>query len=279
MEVKILIHAGLCNQLFMVFCIMSYCIDTGYKMLVYSHHDRSLLGNRTYWDSILDALKDSLVNEFDNSLPTYEEKNFHYDEIPNFNIDFNARGYFQSYKYFEHNYENIMQALKMREKKQVVYDRNKELFKKKTIAIHFRMGDYVSIQGHHPVMKKQYYEDALAYLETRLDNIKDNYDILYFCQRGDKDIVNDYIDTINKDRQYNFVKVPDELQDWEHLLVMSMCDHFIIANSSFSWFGAYFCDAKEKIVVRPSVWFGPALNHKDTKDVCPQDWIKISCVL
>lgn len=273
--VKLYVHAGLCNQLFMIFSIMSYCIDNTCSMLIYSREDRTLSGNKTYWGTILDALKGVIVEKIDNTIPTYEEKNFHFDEIPKFNSDFNARGYFQSYKYFERNYDSIVQTLGLREKQAITYARHQSLFKRKTIAIHFRMGDYMYLQQNHPIMKAQYYHDALCSLEKSLGNIGDSYDILYFCQKQDNEIVGRYIGSINKDRGYNFVKVSDDIDDWEQLLVMSQCNHFIIANSTFSWFGAYLCDKADKIVVRPSLWFGEALNHKDTKDVCPQNWIKI----
>jgi hypothetical protein len=64
------------------------------------------------------------------------------------------------------------------------------------------------------------------------------------------------------------------LADWEQLLLMSCCHHNIIANSTFSWWAAYFNSWKDKIVCYPSVWFGNIANH-DTKDLCPEEWIKI----
>lgn len=273
--VKLYIHAGLCNQLFMIFSLMSYCIDRGSKMLIYSFKDRTLTNNKTYWGTILSALSGDLIESFDNSIATYEEANFHYDKIPSIVGDFNAKGYFQSYKYFEHNFEMIMGQLQFREKQQEVLSKHQHLFKKKTIAMHFRMGDYLAIQNYHPIASAQYYHDALLCLEKKLENIRDNYDILYFCQKQDVEIVARYISAINVKRNYSFIKVADEIEDWEQLLLMSSCDHFVIANSTFSWYGAYMCKKDDKIVIRPSIWFGEALKHKDTKDVCPPDWIKI----
>jgi len=57
------------------------------------------------------------------------------------------------------------------------------------------------------------------------------------------------------------------------MLLMSVCDHTIIANSTFSWWGAYFNQNPGKMVCYPDTWFGPALKH-DTRDLCPTDWIK-----
>jgi hypothetical protein len=56
------------------------------------------------------------------------------------------------------------------------------------------------------------------------------------------------------------------------MLLMSCCKHNIIANSSFSWWGAYFNSNADKIVCYPEVWFA---NNTDTSDLCPLEWIKM----
>jgi hypothetical protein len=56
---------------------------------------------------------------------------------------------------------------------------------------------------------------------------------------------------------------------------MSCCDHNIIANSSYSWWAAYFNNNSNKIVCYPDKWFGPQLSNHDTKDLCPTTWNKI----
>ena len=66
------------------------------------------------------------------------------------------------------------------------------------------------------------------------------------------------------------------LTEYEELLYMSNCDHFIIANSTYSWWGAYLSNNKNKIVICPNNWFGPELKHYNLCDLFPTDWIKIN---
>jgi len=102
--------------------------------------------------------------------------------------------------------------------------------------------------------------------------------VLYFCEENDNAVV---LEMINKLKQkYNnieFVKVDDTIIDWKQMLIMSCCNHNIIANSSFSWWGAYFNKSVDKIVCYPSKWFGTNLSENDTKDMCPESWHKIDC--
>jgi hypothetical protein len=64
------------------------------------------------------------------------------------------------------------------------------------------------------------------------------------------------------------------LEDWEQMLLMSLCNHNIIANSTFSWWGAYLNDNPGKIVCYPEHWFMPEVK-KDVTDLFEEDWIKI----
>ena len=76
-----------------------------------------------------------------------------------------------------------------------------------------------------------------------------------------------------KDLRYK--KVSDNIQDWEQLLIMTSSKHYIISNSTFSWFGAYLSSSNDPIVCYPETWFGPNYNGTITDDLFPNSWIKI----
>ena len=72
-----------------------------------------------------------------------------------------------------------------------------------------------------------------------------------------------------------FERATNALDDWQQMLLMSCCNHNIIANSSFSWWGAYFNVNPTKFVCYPSVWFGRAMSDVDVSDLFPDEWAKI----
>ena len=68
----------------------------------------------------------------------------------------------------------------------------------------------------------------------------------------------------------------DNSKFWDEygIWLLSMCHHFIISNSTFSWWGAWLSDYKDKVVITPSTWFGPNVEYK-SDDIYCKDWIKI----
>jgi hypothetical protein len=102
-----------------------------------------------------------------------------------------------------------------------------------------------------------------------------DFTILFFCE--DDDLL-DVLEIVNSLKaQFNmceFIRCPENLKDWEQLLLMSCCRHNVIANSSFSWWGAYLNTHKDKIVCCPDIWFKEATRH-NTTDLCPNHWFHI----
>jgi len=190
-------------------------------------------------------------------------------------------GYFQSYKYFEKHYQSIYKIIDIEKKKKSLLQSSDytENYLKNTISLHFRMGDYKRLQWVHPIMSYEYYEKALLCIKSKnisdINQITDINQILYFCEDEDIEDVKQIIGKLQmKFPNDVFTRCSNLLEDWEQLIVMSLCKHNIIGNSSFSWWAAYFNSNENKIVCHPPMWFGPTIGH-DIKDLCPPEWNKI----
>jgi hypothetical protein len=147
----------------------------------------------------------------------------------------------------------------------------------KRISLHFRWGDYKRLPDCHPVLPVAYYEYSLAYM---LHYVNDPVvKVMYFCEDDDLSEIERTMIAPLQSRFTNceFVRCPDGLEDWQQMLLMSCCQHNVIANSTFSWWAAY-CNSNDKrMICYPSVWFGVNMRHHDLKDLFPGEWTKINC--
>jgi hypothetical protein len=184
------------------------------------------------------------------------EKSYSHDSSfnhvsPNTNI----KGYFQSWKYIT-NEIYVRQLFDfLPQSKDGAYDRLKN---KKTIGIHVRRGDYLTNLNTHPL-------PGIEYLKNAIDVIK----------KKDGDIHQIIIVTDDKpwcENNFKDVEIfsSDPIDD---MCTMSMCDHHIIANSSFSWWAAWLGKKKGQIVVAPRQWFGPQGPTFIESDLFPISWI------
>jgi hypothetical protein len=271
---------GLGNQIFQIFATISYAIKSRND---FKFTNAETLGGgsstirNTYWNSFFSRLKHFTTDSFP-QMKIIREKDFTFIELPFYetiNNNVLIYGYFQSYKYFEENYEIICRMIGLEQMKDNLLKKinyESEILDN-AVSMHFRIGDYKNIQHVHPIMTKEYYEKCLNYIQSIDSNTK--FTIFYFCEDTDLDDVLDKINYLStKFSDYNFVRGEKNLSDWEQMLLMSCCHHNIIPNSSFSWWGAYFNSYVDKIVCYPSTWFGPAAPH-NTKDLCPSNWIQI----
>ena len=115
-----------------------------------------------------------------------------------------------------------------------------------TISIHFRIGDYVHNTSSHPILSIDYYVKSLQHIIEKTN--KDNWNVSYYFEKKDLVQVTTNIRVL-KDGfpNLNFKECPQNLSDWEEMLSMSSCKHNIIANSTFSWWGAYLNENNDKI--------------------------------
>jgi len=269
---------GLGNQIFQIFATIAYSIKSKNKFQFLAQETLgggSSTLRYTFWNTFFSNLKPFLIH----SLPpvnVIRENGFAFQELPvDSMIGTNVliHGYFQSEKYFKDQYEMICRLIGLENLKQsLLYKLKKEyLDLNNTISMHFRLGDYKKLQDFHPIATQQYYENSLNHFKAQFPEA--NFRILYFCEDEDENEVEMTIQNLkNAFPNYEFERANNTLADWEQMLYMSVCRHNIIANSSFSWWGAYFNSNKEKVVCYPSVWFG---NNMDTRDLCAESWIKI----
>ena len=269
MTVTIHVMGGLGNQLFQIFTLISYSLK--HKKAFYFEKSIPTRKDRPfYWNNFLKSLVPFIKDGTENQL--YREPNFHYNELPLISQSIKFFGYYQSYKYFEENKHSIEKFIRLEEQRNML--KNDYDFSN-LVCLHFRVGDYVNLQHHHPLMPIEYYRNALQQLIKTTD--KDNWKILYFCEDNDINYVNEKVNSLKTDYpNLSFQKIDSKYQDWEQMLIMSLCQHNIIANSTFSWWGAYLNKNVDKLVFYPCKWFGPALVEKNTNDLFPNDWIKIN---
>jgi hypothetical protein len=181
---------------------------------------------------------------------------FEFKEIPdNAFLD----GYWQSEKYFIENENEIRSNLEI-PKHIKSYIMNKyNILNKETVSIHVRRGDYINLQNIHPLQSIDYYENAYDIINDNSINVLVFSDDINWCKENIK---------------FNNITYIEGETNIIDMYIMSLCTHNIISNSSFSWWGAWLNDNKNKKVIAPINWFGPKSNFY-TGDIIPEKWIRI----
>lgn len=177
-------------------------------------------------------------------------------------------GYWQSEKYFLYIEDIIRQEFSivnpLTSISQDIADQIKDC---ESISIHVRRGDYVSntnTNNVHGTCGVDYYSNAIDLIHKRVENP------CFFIFSDDPEWA---CSNIKPDAPTTYVRHNDYSKDYEDIFLMSMCKHNIIANSSFSWWGAWLNRNPDKIVIAPKKWF----NSKDmnTHDLLPKKWQKL----
>ncbi len=183
-------------------------------------------------------------------------------------------GYWQSEKYFTDIETTLRYDLALKGK----LSGKAKLFKERikqvednggvSASVHIRRGDYITSKyanSYHGSLDMNYYQKAISTLQAKLCGKQ----LILFIFSDDIAWVKENLKT---DVPYVCVSRP-EILDQEDLILMSSCNHNIIANSSFSWWGAWLNPRKDKIVIAPKRWVKD--RSSNTSDVIPLDWIKI----
>lgn len=269
---------GLGNQLFQIFTTIAYSITN--KIPFYFPSKKELLNGSviryTYWDTFLDSLKPFLKINYD-KVELIKEQEFCYNELPSCNPmdSIVLVGYFQSHKYFDTYKSSIYKLLKIENKKTELKQHFYNAFNfDNTISMHFRLGDYKNHPHIYQLLDESYYMRALQIILTT-STINAPIKVLFFCEDESLLEVEEMIHKIEKKfALIQFERAPDRLNDWEQMILMSLCKYNIIANSTFSWWGAYLNTNDKKIVCCPKEWFMPQTNN-NISDLFPDNWIKV----
>lgn len=198
----------------------------------------------------------------------YTEPHFHYDEdfvkLPKNTI---LNGYFQSEKYFSFIREVLLQDFSWINKPE---GKNKKLLEQiqkdsSSVSVHVRRGDYVSSENaakFHGLTGVEYYKKAVALLEKKI-----NAPSLY--------VFSDDPEWCKKNLKFKqqTTYISHNTDGSEDMRLMKACRHNIIANSSFSWWGAWLNESPDKIVIAPKQWFSHL--ESNTKDVIPSLWLNL----
>lgn len=237
------------NLLFQVAALESYCRKNGFTPR-YFHTDVT----PKYEKSILSKVK------WEKQCPfrPWEVKHSFFEYVPlplaKSTTRFHPPTYFQSEKYFDEDVARGLFSISDTMKEKIV-SRYPDI--SKSISLHVRRGDYLNFADKHPPCSIEYYKEAMKkFPKKKFLVFSDDHE---WCKQNIKDV------------EWSF-GVGDT--DEEELYMMSLCKGHIIANSSFSWWGAYLNPEKNKVVVAPKNWFGPKLPL-NTNDLLPESWIKI----
>lgn len=262
----ITVGAGLGNQLFMIAAGFGFkAINPSAKLMF---EDRERGGDRpSYWNTFFadcPEIQETRVH----SLPEGRwEKHgdtdtafvfFNYNGLIRRNvrqdISTHITGYFQNLRYLPDK-SSLTTIFRIPEKQDKMRLRFPEINFEETCSIHFRLGDYKYNQGRFPLLPNEYYRRALEEIKKLHPQINR---ILVFNESTDSDDVRQRLTIILTGLNYGVEYITSrKLADWEELILMSICHSNIIANSTFSWWGAY-------------------LNfHSGGTVICPRTWINV----
>lgn len=195
-----------------------------------------------------------------------EDQNSVFDEKVFQTLNCSFVGYWQTEKYFQ----NIKDDLLRRYSFHISDDKLQKLadqFKNNYFSIHIRQGDYFYGKNktfYGGICTEQYYRKAIEYIKERIPDAK------FIIFSDEKELLNmkmaGWENSILFDRS-EF----ENYQDWYDMYLMSNCKGNIIANSSFSWWGAWLNQNPDKIVIAPKVW----INEQETPDIWCDDWIRM----
>jgi len=181
------------------------------------------------------------------------------------------RGFWQDERYFLSLENEIREKFKF--KPSVCRTENKLVSEKiantNSVSIHIRRSDYAndkSVLALNGILPIGYYYKAIELISGKVDQPH------YFIFSDEPDWV---LQHFNIQSISTIVSINNGKYSYEDMRLMSLCKHHIIANSSFSWWGAWLNPSKDKIVIAPNQWYADPIVNKQVKQIVPASWIKI----
>ena len=248
-------HGRLGNQMFQYAGLRGIAEHKGYDWAIPS----SDFEDEWHDHQLFEAFKlTGLKNIKEISGPYVQEAHFHFDEnlFNNMPDGHNIYAYLQSTKYFNHIEKEVREDFQF--KNQIVSPCQDMINQvEDPIALHVRRTDYITNCDNHPPCPKEYYDEALSMFDS-------NRVVIIFSD--DPEWCNEQF----KDDRFLVSEGGDNIAD---LCMMSLCSDFIIANSSFSWWGSWLCENEKKRIIAPKKWFGTGYTkHHDTSDLYCDNW-------
>ena len=217
----------------------------------------------------------SITRKLHNKVLPYYKKKIYIEPFFQFDKNFFKasspvllQGYWQSEKYFKHISGSIRHSLKVTAPLSAATRQMAAKIKSSNaVSIHIRRGDYVNdpeTQKVHGSCGIDYYKKAISIIAEKFSSIH----LFVFS-----DDINWAKENLPAGFPVEFADHTDADHAYEDLYLMSLCNHNIIANSSFSWWGAWLNNHAGKMVITPAKWFNE--KEADTKDLFPEGWIVI----
>lgn len=255
------LHGKLSNQAFQYATMKGFAKQCGLNPLLPM---RTTDLEKEYNISCIKMIPSQLSIKWD----SIEEQTFFYRNLKIKN-NTSICGYFQSEKYFNFIREDILKEFTLKNPGNI-YETIEKLKEQNKILIglHVRRGDYLLPQySHvHPTCDVDYYKRAINYIQTKL-NIHSNNFLFVICS--------DDIEWCKEN--FGFLKnvyFSENRTGPQEQILMSLCEHNIIANSSFSWWSAWLNQNSNKVVVAPKKWFNVDDPQHDTRDLYCEGWHK-----
>lgn len=254
------------NQMFQYAALRGIAFNRGFNFCFPVHQNTvndgsgNILKTELFDGFEMNSVSPLNIQLIDNSRKTITEKSYSFDEnlfnnCPDWT---NIHGFFQSEKYFKHIRNTLLEDFKFKDE---ILNPCKKMISSvdKPISLHIRRTDYLT-NPNHTVLGLDYYEKALKEFDDDSTIIVFSDDPAWCSEQ--KLFYND---------RFLIAEGNDQFVD---MCLMTMCSGHIIANSSFSWWGAWLSNSKK--IIAPSGWFDGSNNlHLDTSDLIPKEWMVI----